>query len=83
VQREPRLALDGGTDGLALIREIITSAPDYLEPGGTLLLEAAPELMKSISRELEKNRFINIKTYNDFSQSERVIEGTMIEGIMP
>jgi len=77
VQTEPRLALDGGKDGLEIIREIITHAPGCLEPGGVLLLEGAPEQMKSISAALEKNRFINIKTYNDLSQMERVIEGTM------
>jgi release factor glutamine methyltransferase len=76
VQGEPRLALDGGKDGLEIIQEIITHTPDYLEPGGILLLEAAPEQMKSISATLEKNRFINIKTYYDLSQMERAIEGT-------
>jgi len=77
VQMEPRLALDGGKDGLEFIREIITRAQDYLEPGGVLLLEAAPEQMKNISATLEKNRFTNIKTHNDLSQMERAIEGTM------
>jgi len=77
VQMEPRLALDGGRDGLEIIREIITGAPDYLEPGGVLLLEASPEQMKSIYAELEKNRFTNIKTYNDLSQMKRAIEGAM------
>jgi release factor glutamine methyltransferase len=77
VQREPRIALDGGEDGLGIIREIIASAPNYLEPRGTLLLEAGPEQMKSVSLALEKYRFINIKTYNDLSGLERVIEGTM------
>jgi len=75
VQREPRLALDGGGDGLGIIREIIVRSHDYLEPEGTLLLEAAPEQMKSVSQALEKNRYINIKTYNDLSALERVIEG--------
>ena len=78
VQREPRLALDGGKDGLEIIREIIVHAPDYLESGGVLLLEAAPEQLKSISEALEKNRFINIKTYNDLSGLERAIECTKL-----
>jgi len=81
VQREPRLALDGGEDGLGTVREIIVRAPDYLEPGGLLLLEAAPEQMKSVWKTLEQNRFINIQTYNDLSGFERVIAGT-IEGTM-
>ncbi len=35
--REPTLALDGGTDGLDLIRRLLTAAPDRLVPGGLLL----------------------------------------------
>jgi release factor glutamine methyltransferase len=36
---EPRLALDGGPDGLNFYRRIATAAGDRLAPGGTLLLE--------------------------------------------
>jgi release factor glutamine methyltransferase len=36
---EPRLALDGGSDGLALTRRIISAAPGWLAPGGSLLVE--------------------------------------------
>lgn len=36
---EPRLALDGGPDGLAFYRRFSTDAAAYLKPGGTLLLE--------------------------------------------
>jgi release factor glutamine methyltransferase len=39
VQREPRLALDGGPDGLAVIRRIVAGAPAWLAPGGTLVVE--------------------------------------------
>ncbi|MGA7933854.1 MAG: peptide chain release factor N(5)-glutamine methyltransferase, partial [Kovacikia sp.] len=38
-RHEPHLALDGGLDGLDPIRHLITIAPDYLHPGGILLLE--------------------------------------------
>ena len=36
---EPRLALDGGPDGLAAVRHIIEQAPDYLKVTGRLFLE--------------------------------------------
>ncbi len=38
---EPRTALDGGGDGLAVLRRIAALAPGWLAPGGTLLLECA------------------------------------------
>ncbi|RPF20063.1 putative protein N(5)-glutamine methyltransferase [Myceligenerans xiligouense] len=36
---EPRLALDGGADGLGILRRAITAAPGWLRPGGVLLFE--------------------------------------------
>lgn len=39
VQCEPPLALDGGADGLDIIRRIVFAAADYLNPHGTLALE--------------------------------------------
>lgn len=41
VLSEPRLALDGGEDGLDVIRRIAEAAADYLNPRGTLALEIA------------------------------------------
>ena len=39
VRREPRIALDGGADGLHVIRRIVSRAPSRLRPGGLLLIE--------------------------------------------
>lgn len=36
---EPRLALDGGQEGMELNRRIISEAPDWLKPGGLLFME--------------------------------------------
>ncbi|MFJ4847774.1 MULTISPECIES: putative protein N(5)-glutamine methyltransferase [unclassified Streptomyces] len=36
---EPRTALDGGPDGLDILRRVIAGAPDWLGPGGHLLFE--------------------------------------------
>lgn len=38
-RHEPRLALDGGADGLDLIRRLLADAPRWLAPGGLILLE--------------------------------------------
>ena len=42
---EPHLALDGGHDGLDLIRALLADAPRIVKPGGTILLEMDPEQM--------------------------------------
>jgi release factor glutamine methyltransferase len=38
---EPRVALDGGTDGLDVLRRVIAEARDWLAPGGRLLVETS------------------------------------------
>ena len=37
--REPLLGLAGGADGLDLVRPILANAVEFLEPGGTLIVE--------------------------------------------
>jgi len=75
VQNEPLLALDGGKDGLDIIKRIIDEAPNYLQQSGFLLLEAFPKQMKEITILLEKRGFFDIKLYNDLSGLQRVIGG--------
>jgi release factor glutamine methyltransferase len=38
-EHEPRVALDGGHDGLDVARRVVAGAPDWLAPGGSLLFE--------------------------------------------
>ena len=39
---EPHIALVGGKDGLDIVRRLIVAAPEWLKPGGTVLVEVAP-----------------------------------------
>jgi len=75
VQNEPRIALDGGKSGLEIIERIINGAPEYLERGGALLMEADPRQMKEITFLLEKRGFSEIIIIKDLSGQEQVIGG--------
>jgi len=51
---EPRVALDGGADGLDVLRRVTTAARPWLAPGGHLLVETserqAPRLVEAVAR---------------------------------
>ena len=59
---EPRVALDGGPDGLDIHRRIVAAAPDWLAPGGHLLIEVsarqAPTLADDVARTGLRRRVI-------------------------
>jgi release factor glutamine methyltransferase len=75
---EPALALDGGGDGLNVIRKIVSRAPEFLCAGGVLLLEADPRQMAAIASLYKEAGFSDIQTHKDLSGKERVISGVKL-----
>jgi release factor glutamine methyltransferase len=69
---EPRCALDGGSDGLDCLRQIIAAAPASLLPGGVLLLEMMAGQGEAV-RELlaETQGFCQIAIINDLAGHDR------------
>lgn len=61
---EPHLALYGGTDGLALISQIIEESAQFLKPNGTLIIEHEPEQVSEMHHLGETNRFVS-KSFPD------------------
>ncbi|TAJ32159.1 MAG: peptide chain release factor N(5)-glutamine methyltransferase [Nitrospirae bacterium] len=47
---EPRMALVGGTDGLAIVRRLVAEAPEFLAPSGTLMLEVGQGQAEDVVR---------------------------------
>jgi ribosomal protein L3 glutamine methyltransferase len=56
-RHEPRMALDGGGDGMTLVRRIITGARAHLAPGGMLAIEVGA-LRPEIEAEFPKVKFV-------------------------
>lgn len=76
---EPRLALDGGADGLDVVRRIVERAPEFLEPAGVLALEVGHDQAARTAALLQARGFSEIQVKRDYAGIERVVSGT-IEG---
>jgi release factor glutamine methyltransferase len=74
---EPRAALVGGTDGLAAIEAIVSSAPDYLVPGGWLIVEHGATHGAAVRTLYSNAGLAAVATQPDLAGHERVTEGTL------
>ena len=73
--REPTLALDGGADGLQLIRGLLAAAPDRLVPGGLLLMEIeASEGPAALSLAYDSFVEAEIHLHQDLAGRDRILE---------
>jgi release factor glutamine methyltransferase len=73
---EPRLALDGGEDGLDYYRRIVELFAELHEKKGVLVVEIGYEQKKSVEEIfLNSKLFKEIKTYKDLSGKDRVVCG--------
>ena len=72
---EPRAALDGGPDGLGLLRRLVTAAPHALRPGGRLVLEIGEEQAGALASLMAAEGFIDIASRADLRGIERYITG--------
>lgn len=73
---EPRLALDGGKDGLAFLSRILRESPAFLLPGGALLLEIAPAQKRALlSWAQASGNWAEIQVLPDLSGKPRFFVG--------
>ncbi|HTK93777.1 MAG TPA: peptide chain release factor N(5)-glutamine methyltransferase [Verrucomicrobiae bacterium] len=72
---EPRAALDGGPDGLALLRRLVAAAPGALRPGGRLVLEIGEEQAGALASLMAAEGFTDIASRADLRGIERYIAG--------
>ena len=73
---EPKLALDGGTDGLVFYRRICNIAPDILADGGLLAFEIGYNQGAAVAKLMEKD-FSDIRIIKDLCGNDRVAAGML------
>jgi len=70
---EPRMALDGGNDGLDLIKKVIYKSKNILKIKGTLALEIGNEQIKKVSKILIDNNFRTRNVIKDYKNNVRCV----------
>jgi release factor glutamine methyltransferase len=78
---EPRLALDGGLGGVAMVSRLIEEAPAYLRLGGHLILEIGTAQEAPVRALIEAQAGLKIApTVFDHAKHPRVIRATRVDG---
>jgi release factor glutamine methyltransferase len=75
VRSEPWLALDGGDDGLALVRALVAAAPALLAPGGALVLEVGQGQTGETAALCRAAGLEDVRVRADLGGIDRVVSG--------
>ena len=75
---EPKLALDGGLEGLSEIRKVIAKSSDLIKKKGKLILEIAFDQKNEVKKLLKNKGFYIENIIKDFAQNDRCIISTKI-----
>jgi release factor glutamine methyltransferase len=74
---EPRMALAGGSDGLDVVRRIVSGARAHLAPGGRLALEVGFGEAAATAALLAGAGFGHVEVRRDYARVERVVSGVL------
>ena len=77
---EPRQALDGGPDGMEVIRRLLTAAPAALRPGGRLVLEIGEEQAAPLAAVMTAAGFVDVAAREDLRGVSRYLAGRLLPG---
>ncbi len=73
---EPKLALDGGLDGLSVIRKVIKKSSKLIKTNGKLVLEIGYDQREPVKKMLIENNFYINKVLKDLANNDRCIIST-------
>ena len=74
---EPKVALDGGNDGLDVIKKVIYKSKSILKIKGTLAIEIGNEQFNKVSIILKRNKFRIKHIIRDYKENIRCIISTL------
>jgi release factor glutamine methyltransferase len=72
---EPRHALDGGADGTAVLRDVISGAAEHLSPDGWLVMEIGEEQAPPLAALMASHGFCDVQVRRDLAGVERYLAG--------
>jgi len=75
---EPKVALEGGYDGLSKITKVINKASYLIKKNGKLILEMGCDQKNEIVKKLKNKRFYINKIIKDYGKNDRCIISTKI-----
>ncbi len=78
INYEPKLALDGGLDGLSKIRKVINKSSELIKLNGKLVIEIAYDQKEMVKDILRNNGFFINKVVKDLGKNDRCIISTKI-----
>ena len=75
---EPKIALDGGIDGLSEIKKVIKKSSELIKKNGKLILEIGFDQKEKVKKILISKGFYINKVFKDYSKNDRCIISTKI-----
>ena len=76
IKFEPKLALDGGLDGLSVIRKVIKKSSELLKKNGKFILEIGFDQKNKVKKILKEEGFYINKILKDYGNNDRCIIST-------
>ena len=76
INYEPKLALDGGLEGLSVIRKVIKKSSELIKTHGKLILEIGYDQRESVKKMLNENNFYINQVKKDLAKNDRCIIST-------
>ena len=76
-EMEPRMALDGGEDGLSFYRRILAGARDVLKIGGVLMMETGFDEAADVAAMMRQSGFLDLQIIRDYGGQDRIVRGEL------